>query len=305
MLDAQRAARRGILKTAVLSAAMILAGAAAPWASASANKAAELLSLHETLAERLAASPLGMPIVIDSVESAGQLSGTVYAISNHSFNTLATSFARPRVWCEVMLLPFNTRTCQLDGEDATPTLELTITRKNQDETSQGHQLRLDWRKAASAADYLEVRLTSEAGPLGTEGYVIVLRAVPLGQGRTFTQFTFSFRYGTAARMATQAYLATVGRNKVGFSTVRQEGGERLVGGMRGIVERNAMRYYLALEAWLNTARLPPAQRLDARLREWFDATERYPRQLHEMDKSDYLAIKRRDYRTSLPPPSGG
>jgi hypothetical protein len=61
-----------------------------------------------------------------------------------------------------------------------------------------------------------------------------------------------------------------------------------------VVERTAMRYYLAIDAWLQTAALEPMQRPMARLETWFDATERYPRQLHELDRATYLANKRRE-----------
>lgn len=273
---------------------------AAPIASARSAQAQEMLSAYEAISARLASSHLGEPIVIDSMESPQQLSGSVHAISRHPFATVAAAFARPQVWCDMMLLPFNARACQLEGDGAGPVLNLTITRKNAEDASQGHALRLDWRKVAAEPEYLQVQLTSESGPFGTAGYVIELRAVPLAQGRTFMHFTFAFRFGTAARLATQAYLATVGRDKVGFSTVNGTGGERLVGGMRGIVERNAMRHFLAIDAWLTAARVPAAQQLEARLENWFDATERYPRQLHEMDKPTYLAAKRRDYRNSAP-----
>lgn len=287
--------RRGLLKG---SAAVAAGLALAPWAASRASGAGDLRATYEAMAGRLAASPLGMPIVIDSVESAAQLSGSVYAVSQHPFRAVATSFAQPQVWCDVMLLPFNSRSCQVDREGADPALVLIITRKNEHDVSQGHTLRLDWRKRLADQDYFEGRLTSDAGPFGTAGYVIVLRAIGLAQDRTFMHFTFAFRFGAMARLATQAYLATVGRSKVGFSLVGPQGSERLVGGMRGIVERNAMRYFLAIEAWLNSSRLPAAQQLDARLDNWFDATERYPRQLHEMDKMAYFTIKRRDYRNS-------
>lgn len=271
-----------------------------PAANARSADAQEMLSAYEAMSARMAGSRLGEPIVIDSAESSQQLSGSVHAISKHPFSAVAAAFAKPQVWCEMMLLPFNARACQLEGDATAPVLNLTITRKNAEDASHGHALRLDWRKTTPEPDYLQVQMTSETGPFGTAGYVIELRAVPLPQGRTFMHFTFAFRFGTAARMATQAYLATVGRDKVGFSTVAAPGGERLVGGMRGIVERNAMRHFLAIEAWLNAARMPAAQQLDARLENWFDATERYPRQLHEMDKAAYMAAKRRDYRNSAP-----
>jgi hypothetical protein len=291
-----QAARRALLALVGLAVGLL----AVPAAIARGADAQDMRAAYEALSARLAASPLGEPIVIDSVESPQQLSGSVHAVSKHPFSSVAAAFAKPQVWCEMMLLPFNARACQLEGDAAGPVLNLTITRKNAEDASQGHALRLDWRKSVPEPEYLHVQLTSETGPFGTAGYVIELRAIPLAQGRTFMHFTFAFRFGTAARMATQAYLATVGRDKVGFSTVQTAAGERLVGGMRGIVERNAMRYFLAIEAWLNAARMPAAQQLDARLENWFDATERYPRQLHEMDKSAYLAAKRRDFRHSMP-----
>ena len=100
----------------------------------------------------------------------------------------------------------------------------------------------------------------------------------------------------AARIAMSAYLATIGHDKVGFSIVGQgsDGAPVYLAGMRGAVERNTMRYYLAVEAYLGALALPVAQRPDQRLRDWFHATERYPRQLHELTREDYLAMKRRE-----------
>lgn len=286
--------RRAWLRhTAVLGAATLCPAWAVAAASARTGHAAALLSMHQQLQERLAASPLGVPVVVDSTESNGRLHGAVYAVSRQPFSVAAAHLARPEVWCEMLMLPFNTRTCTL-SEGPRPTLTLDITRKNEEnDTRGGHALPLAWSSPAASPDYLEVGLHSGAGPFGTTDYAIVLRATALPQGQTFMHFTFSLQFGAAARFATQAYLATVGRDKVGFSTVGPPGGERPVGGLRGIVERNAMRHFLAIEAWLATAALPAPARLDARLSEWFDATERYPRQLHEMDKSDYLRLKRR------------
>ena len=62
--------------------------------------------------------------------------------------------------------------------------------------------------------------------------------------------------------------------------------------MRGLTERISIRYFLAIDAFV--ASPAPAQ-LEKRLNDWFDATERYPRQLHEMDRGTYVAMKRQDY----------
>jgi len=53
-----------------------------------------------------------------------------------------------------------------------------------------------------------------------------------------------------------------------------------------------MRYYLAIDAYLDSLAAPPAQQLDRRLQQWFDATEKFPRQLHEVERDDYLRMKR-------------
>jgi hypothetical protein len=95
----------------------------------------------------------------------------------------------------------------------------------------------------------------------------------------------------------QAYLATIGRNKVGFTVVSTQPDGRIlhIGGMRGVVERNTMRYYLAIEAFLGALSAPPQARLEKRLHDWFAAIERYPRQLHELEQSEYLDMKRKEY----------
>jgi hypothetical protein len=62
-----------------------------------------------------------------------------------------------------------------------------------------------------------------------------------------------------------------------------------------MVERNAMRYYLAVVAYLGTLSLPSHERFEKRLADWFTFTERHTRQLHELEWTEYLAVKRREY----------
>jgi len=62
-----------------------------------------------------------------------------------------------------------------------------------------------------------------------------------------------------------------------------------------VVERNTMRYYLAIDAYLGALSAPPAQQFEQRLESWFASTEQYPRQLHEVDRAAYLDMKRREY----------
>ena len=99
------------------------------------------------------------------------------------------------------------------------------------------------------------------------------------------------------RLAVHTYLGTVGRGKVGFTVIgkRADGQPDYVGGVRGLVERNTMRYYLAIDSFLGASDAVPAVRLEHRLQSWFTAVERYPRQLHEMDRAEYLEMKRAEH----------
>ena len=73
---------------------------------------------------------------------------------------------------------------------------------------------------------------------------------------------YSYTQGFMARFAAGVYFSTRGRDKVGFTRI-QDGGDppRLVRGIRGALERNTMRYYLAVDAYLHALASPAPQRL--------------------------------------------
>jgi hypothetical protein len=100
------------------------------------------------------------------------------------------------------------------------------------------------------------------------------------------------------RLAMKIYLATAGRDKVGFTVIgtQPDGQPNYIGGVRGVVERNTMRYFLAIDAYLTALSAPAPARLETRLQNWYDATENYARQLHDVDRNAYLEMKRREYR---------
>ena len=63
-----------------------------------------------------------------------------------------------------------------------------------------------------------------------------------------------------------------------------------------MIERNTMRYYLAIEAHLDALSAPAAQRREASLAAWYAGVERYPLQLHELGREEYLDMKRNEMR---------
>ena len=238
---------------------------------------------------------LDQPIYLQSTESGKQVQGDVHALINARFAQVRETLVRAEHWCSVLILHLNVQYCRASGPPGQEVLDVGLGRKFDEPLDDLHWLHFSYRVARADEAYLKVVLDAPAGPLGTHDYRLVFEAAPSADAHTLVHLGFGYGHGVAARLAMQAYLATLARDKVGFSSSgsSSDGGPRLVGGLRGVNERNTMRYYLAIEAYLAVLALPPAQRLTQSLQNWFTATERYPRQLHEVDRPAYLGSKQR------------
>lgn len=261
----------------------------------SGKNAAGLLEKHAALDKQLGKTAFGRPLVLESTEDAGSVSGNAYAVVDASFDTVSTTFKSSNYWCEVIILHINTKYCRASTEGSPAVLKVNIGKKTPQELADAFALEFAMRQVASTPRYLAVHLNAEKGPLGTNNYRIELQAVPLPSGKTFMHLRYAYGFSVAGRLAMQGYLATVGSGKVGFTHINGDSKQGYVGGMRGVVERNTVRYYLAIEAFLASLSRAPAQRLNARLEHWFDATEQFALQLHETDRSSYLAMKREEH----------
>ena len=249
---------------------------------------AELRAKHAELQPKLASSPFQRPLHLDSTESKDRVAGEAYAVVEHPFATAAAALNKPGDWCEILMLHLNTKFCRASGGS----LNMVVGAKHDQPLDQAHRVDFAHRVVSQGPDYLQVVMTAKEGPIGTRDYRIMLEATPVDGSRTFIHLSYSYGYGTAGRMAMNLYLGTAGKDKVGFTTA----GNQLVGGTRGMVERNTMRYYLAIEAYLGSLSAPPQARLEKRLRDWFAAHERFPRQLHEISQAEYLEMKRKEYQ---------
>jgi hypothetical protein len=255
--------------------------------------AAALRAKYAELEPRLNKNQFGRPLHLESVESPRQLEGDIYAIVDHPFATVSAALREPAQWCDVLILHLNTKYCRAGTGQSGAGLSVAVGKKHDQPLEDAYRVEFAYTVASAAADYFDTRLAARNGPMGTSDYRIRLEAVPLQAGRTFLHLTYSYTYNLAARMAMQGYLATIGRDKVGFT--RTSNGSDYLGGVRGVVERNTMRYYLAIDAYLGALSAPAAQQFEKRLNNWFAATERFPRQLHEIERDQYLAMKRREY----------
>jgi hypothetical protein len=286
--------RVSLLVIALAHAGAGIAGIEAP----DANGAASLRTRYGALQDRLNHSPFQMPLVLDSDQTADKLEGGLYGVVDHPFATIGTALTETTHWCDILILHLNVKGCRASAGRSRSSLAVYIGSKYDQPLEAAFRVEYVYRVVAEAADYLQIVLTADTGPLGTRNYQILFEAVPLEREHTFIHLTYSYAYGTWARMAMEVYLRTIGRAKVGFTVVdrRPDGQPIYVAGVRGVVERNAMRYYLAVVAYLDALSAPPQEQFEKRSRDWFALTERHALQLHEMAQNEYLDMKRREYR---------
>ena len=286
----------------LLSLVLLAACRAAPAQSADALRARYAAA---EAAARAGGNPFDRPLYLQSSETSSRQQADVVAVVDAPYADVRALLTRADAWCSILILHLNVKYCRASPA---PGLDVAIGRKTDEPLADAYWVAFAWRLVADADGYLDVALAAPDGPLSTKDFRIEVEAAPEGERRTLLHMTYAYAHGTAARMAMQLYLSTIGSGKVGFSvTGRDADGQPVrVGGMRGVLERNTMRYYLAIEAALAARALPPAQRVQKSLNDWFDATEHYP-QLHELGRDDYLATKRHEVQrqaTEAPPARG-
>jgi hypothetical protein len=280
-------ALRSIARAGTLAAAMFATTAWAGAVAPATDAAAQLRARHAALAPALAHNDFGRPLALESHEQAHSVSGDVYAVIDYPFAAVSQAFRDPHTWCEVLILHLNTKYCRAGGG----VLSVRMGRKGERDLDDTFALAFAFRADAPRADFVSARAASPSGPLGSRDYRIEMQAMPLPNGRSFMRLHYSYSFGTAAKLATKGYLATSGSGKIGFT----RDGRGYVRGLRGAVERNAMRYYLAVESYLGSLDEMPGRQFSTRIERWYDATERYSPQLHEIDRASYLAMKQREY----------
>lgn len=279
----------------------LLTAFAAPASASSVLGASALRARHASLAPQLSGNAFGGPLVLQSEERSRRIDGNVYAVIDHPFPTVVAALSDPAQWCEILILHLNTKYCANTGQPGATRVDVRVGKKGPQAVQAATLLSFAWRQPTARPDYLSVQMDAGEGPYDTRDYRLMAEAVPLEGNRTFLRLGYAFSYGGASDLAMSMYLNTIGRDKVGFTRVagKRGEGEAHVGGMRGVAERNTMRYFLAIDAYLDSLSAPPSQQLEQRLQAWFDATEKYPRQLHEVERDAYLRMKRDEVRRQV------
>lgn len=256
---------------------------------------AALLDYYQQLKSGLRTTLPGTHINLVSSEQDDVLSAEVNSILHTPFETVAAALIQADNWCQVMPLHFNIKACThgtINGDD-----QLTVYsgRKIYETPEDSYQMTYQFEVIQRDESQLSLRLRAEHGPVGTSDYLIELDAMPVAEG-TLLHIRSSYQPSWLSSMLTSTYLSTLGRDKVGFSLIDQGGELHPVKGIKGIIERNVMRYQLAIDTFLSTHSLPKATRHETALASWFAQNEVYADQLHEMDEAEYLEIKRAEWQ---------
>ena len=285
-----------------LLAAVLLFSAGSSAAGENPRQSEELLrATYLRNMARLETSSFGLPLFLESSERDGRVHADVYGIFDHPFGSVADVLKIPVNWCDIVTLHPNVKACISREVPSAWLLTFYLGRKFYQPLEDTHQVIYQYRQVARQPGYLDIILSAGTGPFGTKDHRMRFEALSLAGGRTFVHVSYAYSDSAALRLAEKIYFTTLGRDKVGFTVTGtgRNGKPVYVGGPRGAIERNAVRYYFAIHAFMNSLRYPVENRFSRRSSEWYDLTVRYREQLFDLDKKDYLIFKTKEHENQL------
>ncbi len=260
-----------------------------------------LFEIYQGNRARLAANSFGLPLFLDSSERDGKVQVDVYGVFDSPLDSVVDALKVPANWCNIVLLHPNVKACTYKELPDAWQLAFYFGRKVYQRPEDARQVFYQFRNVAQRQRYLDIILNADEGPFGTRDHRIRFEAMTLDAERTFVHVGYAYRDSLALRLAEAVYFTTLGSGKIGFTVTGTDssGNPVYIDGPRGAIERNAVRYYFAIQAFMKTLPYPEETRFVKRIGEWYDFTDRYRQQLFEMDKKDYLELKTTEYENQL------
>ena len=238
-----------------------------------------------------------LPLRIESSSVDGKVEGQVHGHLAFPFAMVSSTLRDPAAWCAIIALHQNVKACvHVERADA-DLLRVYNGKKHFQDAENAIVSEYVFAPDASDPSRMVISLTAATGPLGTSDHRIVLDARAEPGGGTAVVSRYHYQLSQLAQTSLRLYLATRGRDKIGFTVVGEnaQGEPQYVTGVRGLIERNAVRYYLAITAYLESRDIPAPSASEWRAGRWYDLTQTYAAQLHEVERADYLANKRREF----------
>jgi hypothetical protein len=282
-------------------AVVLLSAGAALGAEKGGQGEEVLLHSYQRYAAELHKSSLGVPLVLKSYEHDDKAHVDIYGIFDYPFEIVADALKNPANWCDIAVMNPNVKTCTYGQQGGDRLLTFYVGRKGYKTPEEARRVINRFKVAQQREGYLDIALAADAGLYGIKNYRMRFEAAPVAAGKTFVRVGFEYSDSVALRMTEKAYYATLGRNKTGFTVIGADetGKPILVGGRRGAIERNTVRYYFAIRSFIKMLRFPAEQRFSRSIGEWYDLTARYSQLDFGLNRKEYVDIKTRERRNQL------
>ncbi len=288
---------RNILSAVVL---LIAVGANNGFAQELLSASSPLVEKYNELESELKTSPLGMPVHIESYVGSSSSHVDIYGTVKYPFEVVKSNLQAPSDLCDVLMLTINIRACTYEKKGDDRLITAYSVKKYYNSIDDAFPIKFKYLASKRNKNELSLSLAADRGPFNTKDHQFEIEAIPLDEGTTFISLHYLFDYNLLGYFTIKSYFELFGGSRVGFTVTSINNGKpSFVTGLRGAVERNVMRYYLAILAHLNATGSPSMERYDKELTLWYDLTTKYKKQLFELDKEDYLAYKRNDERMRL------
>ena len=233
------------------------------------------------------------PIHVRSHIADNRLQADIFAIKQQTVHQLFEVLSVAENWCQFVTLHLNIKACSYQS-DKNDILTFYAGRKFYQPAENAFALQYQFQIKEKTKDYFKLLLSADDGPFSTSDYRISVEVLAV-ENESVIHFSLAYNSSFSSRMGTSVYLSTIGSDKKGFSQqINELGQSEFIQGTEGIIERNVMRYFLALKVFLeqDTADPTSTQKLAS---DWYDESEQYSLQLHELDKKDYMANKAREF----------
>jgi hypothetical protein len=255
-----------------------------------------LIDKHHQIESKLEKSSFGIPVYLESSVEQNASHVDIYGIVKHPFTVVQNAIQAPANWCDIVLPHIDVRACTFKKLNDTWLLNTYNVDKLSESLENAYQMKLDYRVGATQPGYFDISLTAQEGPFNTKEHRFKFEAVPLDEEKTFIHLQHSFAYSSLQYIVMKIF----GGSKPGFSITGTDSGGNPVytDGLRGGVERNAVCYYFAILAYLDTLKTHAGQRFEKRISQWYDLAAPYKIQIFEIKKEEYITGKRQTDKIS-------
>jgi hypothetical protein len=263
---------------------------------------AKLTSLYRSIDTSFYSGSGALPLTFSSKVSSGFAKGELFALANFSFADITRLLNSMSRLCEAMLLHIDVKSC-VKKRNPNGSNQLHVYVGNEDYRSPADSFHIIYQVETrnQGKNYSHIQMSATSGPFDTSDYSIDVEVLAITSNTSFIHLSNSAQYGFFANIVLNTYLATVGSHKVGFTEIGKDpgGNPNYIKGIEGVIERNIMRYFLALQSYLDNINLPKTLQFEARINRWYDLSRNYSRQLYELGKEDYLGHKRKEHENQL------